>query len=785
MTASSGNDPITYYWQEISGPGGPPPTLTNSEQTTDVLLGAAGTYDFRCIATDDSTGLTVSSDASVTVDQVATSITVTPGSVPFGQGATTQLTAVENDQFANAMAIQPTFSWSVADPTFGTISSSGKLTELAPTGIDTEVQAQADGLVGSAQLLNSWPDVVGALNPLFPSDPGDFDHLPSGTDITTQIPEISFSNSSGYSDELFQYEGADPNNGHNLLAAFPGETLEGLTVNFAHPAAGLIVSLEQLQLYTNGETIGSISFYSSGTLLGTESITANTGAYVLQYAPIFANPSIQAVTSIEFNLNSGIQLALSELNWVPMVGISILGDGSTNQVLQATSSGTQNLVPLHLSIPQDDVDWPAGTQVTLSTSAPSEVDVWNTANPTVGSTPLLGGSAQTSSTTWTVGTDNIPSTLYVGATAGSQTVGDITFTLAITAPGSTTPIASATTAPATAVRAEIVAKTDPNGLGILNNDISGQKNLQWVVGQNVDLTAQVPGAGQNQLTYKWTVQGPTLFDYTQTPGAAGSAISTQLAANNQGNTGTHDQEIKFFWLESGVFTVTLQVTNGGVQVAQQTVTFDVIEPTGTFSGTPTTTVPPVLIENNFRKDANKNPVQVFSYGDGNSPGMTFNGSVATGNFEAGKIEMVQLVQGNQVLTPLQGNATPYNTPGYLLDDDSQLEIPYVGIVQNIGNNANQQISSDDTPNFPTAPYQQIAVKESFHTFLMYQPTGGQGVALEEFDWFWAGTASFNQGVWTVANPVSPAAGVNIPGNATTIEPTWTDDYQTWTGANGI
>src|SRR5579863_2245612 len=95
------------------------------------------------------------------------------------------------------------------------------------------------------------------------------------------------------------------------------------------------------------------------------------------------------------------------------------------------------MVPLRLQIPYS-LSFPTGTQVTLSTTAPNEVDVWNSANPSQGDTPLLGGSAQTSQKTWTIGTDTIPTTLYVGATQGSASVGDIQFTLAISPPGQPT-----------------------------------------------------------------------------------------------------------------------------------------------------------------------------------------------------------------------------------------------------------------------------------------------------------------------------------------------------------
>jgi hypothetical protein len=203
---------------------------------------------------------------------------------------------------------------------------------------------------------------------------------------------------------------------------------------------------------------------------------------------------------------------------------------------------------------------PSGTQVTLTTSAANEVDVWNSANPGTGDTPLLGGSGQTSSSTWTVGTDTIPSTLYVGATAGSGTVGDITFTLAIDPPsGGTGP--SATTQPATAVRVEIVAENDPNNTGILNQDISNPANpIPWLVGQTAELMVdiQAPLAWINSASYQWSIPGSALFFYNPTQTSAtmtqSSATTTPLAPLNipggdeSPSIGTSQSEVQFFWV---------------------------------------------------------------------------------------------------------------------------------------------------------------------------------------------------------------------------------------------
>ncbi len=164
MTAASGSDPIDYSWQLVSGPGGTPPEFTNSEQTTDVILSAAGNYDFRCTATDDDTGLAVASDVTATVQQVATSIAVEPGSAQLDEFyspqlapySTRQFSAIENDQFGNAMTSQPnSFSWGVEGPG-GSINSSGLFAASTFQNEDEGmaiVQASADGLEGSASVM--------------------------------------------------------------------------------------------------------------------------------------------------------------------------------------------------------------------------------------------------------------------------------------------------------------------------------------------------------------------------------------------------------------------------------------------------------------------------------------------------------------------------------------------------------------------------------------------------------------------------------------------------------
>ncbi len=534
--------------------------------------------------------------------------------------------------------------------------------------------------------------------------------------------------------------------------------------------------------------IGSVNIYVSGALAGTQDFsTSGGGAIILDLSSYFG------VTSLQFNLNSNNDYGLYGLQFLPLSLGAILGDGSPDQILQASNTGAENLTELDLFFPRN-IEYPnfsplpTGTQITLSTSAPSEVDVWNSQNPQAGSTPLLGGSGQTSSVSWTVGTDTIPSTLWVGATQGSAGVANIAFTLAITAPAASSPATQGSTEPVPSdppVQIQLNSNSDPNNQPVaLNQDISGQKNITWVVGQNVDLIAQVAGVPQNQLSYVWTVNGPTDFSYVQTAGANGSAVETQLMQNDQGGTGTGDQEIKFFWTGAGVYTVMLSVTDNGVQLGKETITFNVAEPKVTLTGTPTNDTPPLLVGTNSRNDH----ALAFSFGDANSPGISFNGTVTTNAVEGGSIEVVQLIQDVYTYT-VNGQAQPSSTNGYLLDDDANKDIPYGNYVVNVNNNDNKPITGPletDTPDDKIIPgLTKIVETWSFHTYLMYQPTGSSWVPLLEFNWSAGATVTLIAGAdptlaasWTVTAQSSPN-GVITGGAPPTKEPGWSNDYQTW------
>jgi hypothetical protein len=76
--------------------------------------------------------------------------------------------------------------------------------------------------------------------------------------------------------------------------------------------------------------------------------------------------------------------------------------------------------------------------------------------------------------------------------------------------------------------------------------------------------------------------------------------------------------------------------------------------------------------------------------------------------------------------------------------------------------------------------QMMTVTESFSTYLMYRPTGGVWIALDELDWNWTETATNATGVLTGPTSAQPAPTETMPSGAN-VFPTWVN---TTTNFNG-
>jgi hypothetical protein len=149
-----GESSLSYNWATITQPtGASAPTFsvngTNAAKNTVATIYAAGSYTFQVTITDPSS-LTVTSSVNVTVNQTATKVSVSPSSASIAPLGTQQFAASQLDQFGNAMATQPLFTWSVDTGGIGgIISALGLYTAPSKTGADT-VRATAGSMSGTA-----------------------------------------------------------------------------------------------------------------------------------------------------------------------------------------------------------------------------------------------------------------------------------------------------------------------------------------------------------------------------------------------------------------------------------------------------------------------------------------------------------------------------------------------------------------------------------------------------------------------------------------------------------
>src|SRR5207302_903594 len=160
-----GETHLTYTWAVIAGPSGATFGVNgaNAAKSTTATFTQAGTYTFQVTVTDQDS-VTVTSQVTVAVQQHPTSVAVSPPSATVHPNATQSFTATLKDQFANGMASQPTFSWTVSGG--GTIDSSGLFTAGGTAGGPFTVTATDPGSglqsTASVTLQNDAPTIASA-----------------------------------------------------------------------------------------------------------------------------------------------------------------------------------------------------------------------------------------------------------------------------------------------------------------------------------------------------------------------------------------------------------------------------------------------------------------------------------------------------------------------------------------------------------------------------------------------------------------------------------------------
>ncbi len=134
-----GESTLTYTWS-ATGPAAVTYSAngTNAAKASTATFTKAGSYVFT-VTIKNASGLSTTSQVTVTVNQTATGVVVTPSTLSIATTDTYTFTASATDQFGNAMATQPTFTWSLTTTDGSTINSgtgiftAGATTERRPS----------------------------------------------------------------------------------------------------------------------------------------------------------------------------------------------------------------------------------------------------------------------------------------------------------------------------------------------------------------------------------------------------------------------------------------------------------------------------------------------------------------------------------------------------------------------------------------------------------------------------------------------------------------------------
>jgi streptogramin lyase len=134
-------------------------------QTTTATFTRSWVYTFRVTLTDPA-NLTATSQVTVTVGAVVSTITVTPSSATVPDGGILQFTATALDQFNQALPSQRTFTWSIDSPGLGVISSGGQYTAPASGAGPATIRARSGAVSGTANITIAQESVSITMFPI-------------------------------------------------------------------------------------------------------------------------------------------------------------------------------------------------------------------------------------------------------------------------------------------------------------------------------------------------------------------------------------------------------------------------------------------------------------------------------------------------------------------------------------------------------------------------------------------------------------------------------------------
>jgi len=274
VVATVDGDPsnLTYTWSIESMPEGAfAPQLSDNDSATasDVTATFTSAGDYTFLVTVDNDGSHATSEVAVTLEQTATSITVSPPFAAIHRKDRRQFTATVEDQFGHPMDPEPSVTWSVASGP-GTIDQDGLYTAPDSGTGEAIVEIQSGSASATATVEVTDQNII------------NFDDLPAGTIVTDQFPIAQFSGDPAYPNQVIastdastpnsigaptpQADGGQPNGNpyiHPLYVDFTIPVNDLHFVQMRDDAAGG-TTIAQVRVFERGSLSATVPIYSTG-----------------------------------------------------------------------------------------------------------------------------------------------------------------------------------------------------------------------------------------------------------------------------------------------------------------------------------------------------------------------------------------------------------------------------------------------------------------------------------------------------------------------------------------
>ena len=274
------------------------------------------------------------------------SITVTPGGVNVTAGATQQFSAVAKDSAGNALATQPSFSWSVSNGG-GSIDASGNLTAATSTGSNFTVTASSSGINGTA----TFSIVAATINSI------------SVTPANASVPAGGTQ----------QFNAVAKDGAGNALASQPSFTWS------ASSGGGSIDASGKLTASTSAGTNFTITASAGGkndSVTFSISATTTVGSVTVSPASVTLSASGTQQFSAVVKDQYGNTMSSPSLAWQVITGGSVNGSGlltagtdAGNYSVTAVSGGKNGSANFAVVIPNNAPEWSSRPSATPNPAA--------------------------------------------------------------------------------------------------------------------------------------------------------------------------------------------------------------------------------------------------------------------------------------------------------------------------------------------------------------------------------------------------------------------------------